>query len=235
MREEERKRREELARDIYRKFTRQVLNTHNLGSAYSKNLESNSNDDSTRRYFNQMHQALTYEETAHFCGQFPGMIYSISCRDIDQSDLRETSLTRRCLNYIHRNLAITYRLSSETIFVTYHYQPQMIMKLPVPDAVKGTLLDLFIRCRIHCQTAGIIMSKEEHKTKYYYRKGTQVFDQLEKIFKLRDQSYQLYKLYTLDDIRRTTRFYLGSSRDPKEDENSYGIVREEDHHMLFTY
>ena len=226
---------EELARDIFRKFTLKVFNTHNIGAAYSKNLKFNSRDDNIRQYFNKMHRALNYEETAHFCGKFPDIIYSIACRDIDQNDLRETSLTRRCLNYIHRNLALTYRLSDESIFVTYHYQPQMIMKLPIPETIKGALLTLYTKCRIHCQTAGIIMSKEEHQKKYFYRKGTYAFEQLEKIFNQRDQSYKLYKLYTIDDIRMTTGDHLDRSRDPKEYEDSYGIVREQDHHMLFTY
>ena len=228
---------DKLAEDIFRRFTLKVLTDpdQNVDTLHTKNLRFTSRDDSTRQYFNQMHQALTYEETAHFCGKFPTIIYSIACRDINPRDIRKTSLTQRCLNYIHRNLAITHRISTESIFITYHYQPQMIRKLPVPETIKGALFKLYTKCRIHCQSTGVIMSREEHKTRYFYRKGTYAYEQMEKILNQQNQIHRLYKLYTLTDIRMSTIRHLDLSRDPKEYEDSYGIVTEQDHHMLFTY
>ena len=228
---------DKLAEDIFRKFTLKVLTDpkQNVGTLHTKNLRFTSRDDSTRQYFNKLHQTLTYEETAHFCGKFPTILYSIACRDINPRDIRKTSLTQRCLNYIHRNLALTHRISAESIFITYHYQPQMIRKLPVPETIKGALFKLYTKCRIHCQSTGVIMSREEHKTRYFYRKGTYAYEQMEKILNQQNQIHRLYKLYTLTDIRMSTIRHLDLSRDPKEYEDSYGIVTEQDHHMLFTY
>ena len=176
------------------------------------------------KYFNKCHRVLTYGETAHLCATVQEPT-EISCRNFDPSNVRKMPTLRTlCKNYIHCELALTYEVTKDTKFVTYHYQPQIIEKLSLPKFLRKELTELYYNCQFHNQYYGFIYKDRELNRRWYFRKGTKLYEELVN----KDYAdHMLYRLYTLKEIQNMSVIYASPQlKNSARDTNNFGQVRE---------
>ena len=216
----------QLAYKLFRKYLKEHDHyaLQNNRGYYPPYKMLNLQEDETMAYFNAMHRNLTYEETAHNCGGYHYMPYPEECKNIDVNDIRNTSLKRRCLNFIHKNLALTYQISSERAFVTYHYQPQMIVKLRLPNCLIEQLLHLYDNCKFHRQLSGIIYESQSVNMRYV-REGTVLMEKMKQAFPL-----ETHKLHAPGLLYKLTEICLKTSK-AQENPELHGKYSEVDHYI----
>ena len=217
-----------LAYEIFRIFNIQQFTKRTAyGIMYGLNptyVNKQVQQSETVSYFNQWYGILTHKETAHLCASVHDPT-EISCRNFNPSDVRQTpTLKTLCKNFIHCELALTYEVTDKTKFVTYHYQPQVIKKLPIPQTLIEELLELYYSCQSHNQFYGFIYQDRELNRRWYFRKGTKLYEELAK---LEFAEHMLHRLYTLKGIQTMAVIYappyLKKDADRK---NNFGQIRE---------
>lgn len=150
------------------------------------------------KYFNDLHSLLLNKEVAYYNAKTNGVPRKI-CRNFDENDVTNMpSLKKICLNYLHSNLALTYQENEYRSIVTFHYQPALIKKLPLPATLQDELLWLFYNCRYHCNYAGY-KHPLENPTKYFFKKGSPAYEYIT-IRKSLLYSIGLVRLYTWSEL-----------------------------------